>query len=450
MFNSKFLGVLKHPGYNGGKGGSAPATPDYTSLAKQQAADNLALAKYTTEANRVNQVTPYGNITYSQGSPTIDQAGYDAALKAYNNQLAASNSYGASKGINYGQNGGIFGIGGGTSSKNNYNNLKAPNIADYTKGSNQWTATQTLSPAEQAILNAKEGLSTSKLGYAQDLLNKSRNGQGGVDMSQLPSYGINPGETYSDAIMRRLQPQMQQAQQSFESQMANQGVVPGTQAYDNAYRNFAQGQNDQRTSAITGGMGVGLTANQQAYNQALQNMNNPINMINSLETGAQVQNPQGVNTAAMPQVAGPDLTGAAQNTYNSQLANYNAQNAASGNFMGGLLGLGGTLLSGGALGGLGALGGGAAAGTGITGLSMPSAWGAIGSDQNIKENISKIGALNNGINIYKFNYKPEYKDTWGHGSHIGVMAQEVEKVIPEAVATHEDGYKLVNYAMLGA
>ena len=88
MFNSKFgVGVLKHPGYNGGKGGSAPSTPDYTALANAQGANNLALAQYTTQANRVNQVTPYGNITYSQGSPTVDQAGYNAALQAYNQQL---------------------------------------------------------------------------------------------------------------------------------------------------------------------------------------------------------------------------------------------------------------------------------------------------------------------------------------------------------------------------
>ena len=71
-----------------------------------------------------------------------------------------------------------------------------------------------------------------------------------------------------------------------------------------------------------------------------------------------------------------------------------------------------------------------------------------GSDISIKENIQKIGSLKNGINLYKFEYKDQYKDTWGHGQQIGVMAQEVEKVIPEAVSTHKDGYKLVNYSMV--
>jgi hypothetical protein len=71
-----------------------------------------------------------------------------------------------------------------------------------------------------------------------------------------------------------------------------------------------------------------------------------------------------------------------------------------------------------------------------------------GSDISIKENIQKIGSLSNGINLYKFEYKDQYKDTWGHGQQVGVMAQEVEKVIPKAVSTHKDGYKLVNYSMV--
>ena len=38
------------------------------------------------------------------------------------------------------------------------------------------------------------------------------------------------------------------------------------------------------------------------------------------------------------------------------------------------------------------------------------------------------------------------------GAHIeyGVVAQELEKVMPEAVITMKDGYKAVNYSMLGA
>lgn len=298
------------------KGGSAPAVPDYKALAEAQAKGNLDLAKYVTSANRINQITPYGSLTYTN-TPTFDQSGYDAALAKYNASLQG------------GHRGG-------------HSDLTAPNRADFMKGDN-WTATQTLTPAQQAILESGQKLNQSKLGYAQNILDKANAGKGGIDMSSLPSYGINPGETYSDAIMRRLAPQQAAAQQAFDSKMANQGVVPGTQAYDNAYRNFVQGQNDQLTSAITGGMGVGLQANQQAYNQAYQNANLPINQINALQGGSQVQNPNFVNSANMPNVQGADLVGAAQNTYNAQLANYNAQNAANSGFMGGLMNLGGAI-----------------------------------------------------------------------------------------------------------
>lgn len=72
-----------------------------------------------------------------------------------------------------------------------------------------------------------------------------------------------------------------------------------------------------------------------------------------------------------------------------------------------------------------------------------------GSDRNIKENVVRIGVHPLGIGLYLFDYKPEFRDTWGHGRQFGVMAQEVETVMPEAVSVHPDGYKLVDHVMLG-
>ena len=68
--------------------------------------------------------------------------------------------------------------------------------------------------------------------------------------------------------------------------------------------------------------------------------------------------------------------------------------------------------------------------------------------KQVKENIKQIGAMPNGLNVYEFEYKPEFKDVAGHGKFIGVMAQEVEMVQPEAVITRPDGYKMVNYGLL--
>ena len=71
------------------------------------------------------------------------------------------------------------------------------------------------------------------------------------------------------------------------------------------------------------------------------------------------------------------------------------------------------------------------------------------SDRNIKENIIRIGTHALGIGLYLFNYKLAHQQTWGQGRKFGVMSDEVERVLPEAVGMHSGGYKLVDYAMLG-
>jgi hypothetical protein len=72
-----------------------------------------------------------------------------------------------------------------------------------------------------------------------------------------------------------------------------------------------------------------------------------------------------------------------------------------------------------------------------------------GSDRRIKRSIVRVGNHPLGIGLYLFDYKPEFRDAWGHGRQFGVMADEVEEVMPEAVSVHPDGYKMVDYALLG-
>jgi len=79
---------------------------------------------------------------------------------------------------------------------------------------------------------------------------------------------------------------------------------------------------------------------------------------------------------------------------------------------------------------------------GTAGMSMVS-------DPSAKENIIRIGDHPFGIGLYLFDYKPEFREEWGSGRQFGVMADEVETVMPEAVVVHPDGYKMVNYGMLG-
>ena len=72
-----------------------------------------------------------------------------------------------------------------------------------------------------------------------------------------------------------------------------------------------------------------------------------------------------------------------------------------------------------------------------------------GSDRRLKENIIEVGKHPLGIGLYLFDYKPEFRNEWGHGRQFGVMAQEVETLVPEAITNHSNGYKMVNYTMLG-
>jgi hypothetical protein len=68
------------------------------------------------------------------------------------------------------------------------------------------------------------------------------------------------------------------------------------------------------------------------------------------------------------------------------------------------------------------------------------------SDIRMKENVSQVGKLASGLSVYEYEYKPEFKDLAGHGKFIGVMAQEVEQVIPEAVSVADNGYMMVDYS----
>lgn len=65
------------------------------------------------------------------------------------------------------------------------------------------------------------------------------------------------------------------------------------------------------------------------------------------------------------------------------------------------------------------------------------------SDLRLKHDIVLLGRLDDGLGYYRFVYNG------GHTAYVGVMAQEVEGVAPEAVARGADGYLRVSYDLLG-
>jgi Chaperone of endosialidase len=65
------------------------------------------------------------------------------------------------------------------------------------------------------------------------------------------------------------------------------------------------------------------------------------------------------------------------------------------------------------------------------------------SDIRLKRDIAQVGELDSGIGIYRYRY------LWSDTTFVGVMAQEVAEVVPEAVQRGDDGYLRVDYARLG-
>ncbi|RZN08874.1 DUF3300 domain-containing protein, partial [Bradyrhizobium genosp. SA-3] len=65
------------------------------------------------------------------------------------------------------------------------------------------------------------------------------------------------------------------------------------------------------------------------------------------------------------------------------------------------------------------------------------------SDIALKHDVVLLGQLSNGLGYYRFSYIGSDK------AYVGVMAQEVEQVMPAAVTRGSDGYLRVHYERLG-
>jgi hypothetical protein len=66
-----------------------------------------------------------------------------------------------------------------------------------------------------------------------------------------------------------------------------------------------------------------------------------------------------------------------------------------------------------------------------------------GSDVRLKRDIVLVGRLDDGLGLYRFRY------LWSDQVYVGVMAQEVALMHPDAVVHGFDGYLRVNYSRLG-
>lgn len=251
----------------GGK--RSPPPPDYAGAAAATAQGNLDATRAAAAANRVNQVTPYGSLTYTKTGDDPDSG---------------------------------------------------------------WTATTTLSPEEQQKLTLNNQLETGLLGTAQTGLgyvNQALGTGGQLDESRLASMPIQ-GQSVQDAILSRLQPQLERNRESLRTRLANSGLQAGSEAYTNAMKDQTMSENDLYTQAALQGINTGLQARQQGIQEQYAVQDRPLNIINALRTGNQVQSPSFSNVPQQQAAPGADLLGAAQMQGQYASADAASRNAQQG------------------------------------------------------------------------------------------------------------------------
>lgn len=312
----------------------APA-PNYAAAAQMTGEQALENQRTATKANRVNQYTPYGSISYNEDAPDT------------------------------------------------------------------WSSHIALDPLVQSTVNKSNEASNTLASATNDQAFRVNSAyqhpmdQSSVQQTADKAYG---------AMTARLDPQWQQNTNMQETKLRNQGLVPGGEAYDNAMRTFNEGKNDAYQQANLGAISTMPQTYQLAQSQYMQ----PMNTYNALRTGAQVNNPQFNGPGQMGAPAGANYAGAAQSQGQYDQGLYNSNVSANNQLMQGLYGLGSAAI--------------------------------MASDRRLKSNIKRIGTHPLGIGIYEY-------DIFGRHEH-GVMADEVETVMPDAVHRHPLGFQMVDYGKL--
>lgn len=358
-------------------GKSAPAPPDYESAARETAAGNLEMLEMQTRANRPDQHTPWGSLTWEELEGTAGT--WNPETRRYE---------------------------GGTEGG--------------------WVQNIQLNEDQQAALDQQLGITRGRSELAGGLMDRVRSEFGDtMDWSQFGAMGdrVGGGDYYNeeagDALYNRatsrLDPRWEQKTEQMESQLRNQGLRPGDEAYDNAMQelsfqetdayNQAQyqasigaGQEGQRMQGMDiGAGGYNTTLRQQQIAEQMQQRGFSLNEINAILSGQQIGMPgmPGFNTAGV--VGGADITGAAQDTYSAEMDAFSAQQAMTQSVLN----------------------------AGASAMSM--------SDARLKENIEYIGRAN-GRRWYSWDWK-------SGGSDVGVLAQENLDMVAGTI----NGFMVVDY-----
>ena len=333
---------------------SAPAAPDYAAAAEKTAQGNLEATRAATAANRINQYTPYGSLTYSQTpTKTYNYDAYNKALADYNaggsQAPAAQSPFGQlTSGFNRRADleaggAGIAPLATATAARTP---MARPDLETFatTNPDSGWEQRMNLTPEAQKALDQELALNRKYGEVANIGFDKVRGlfESPELDMSGLPARAINVGQTAQDAIMSRLRPQLDQQAEALRTRMANQGITLGSDAYGKEMTAQGQQANDLQMQAALQGINLDQANRSAALQEQAYLQDRPLNLINALRGGNQVNAPQFQQFAQQATTSGPNYSGAAQLTAESNAANQ----ANQSNAMGGLFSLGGAAIGG--------------------------------------------------------------------------------------------------------
>lgn len=246
---------------------------------------------------------------------------------------------------------------------------KAINLNNYTNPFGSQTSVQTgTDPNTGAPIYSTQISANPQLQQQLSSLLGQTGNSGAINSQALNglmglSGSLNPGAAQAaqqngqnaayQSAMGYLSPQFSQQQTSLEAQLANQGLAPGSQAYDNAYGNLARAQGQQQQQAINQAQLTGSQIGTQNLQNQISGINTQAGLLgqmvgigqtpySNLQTIAQMI--PGYSGTAQSSAAPANIAQQFQDQYQSQLAGYNAKQSSSNQMMGGLFGLGSAAL----------------------------------------------------------------------------------------------------------
>jgi VCBS repeat-containing protein len=187
-------------------------------------------------------------------------------------------------------------------------------------------STQTLSPIQREAVDYEMMADRDTNRLATTLLGKAQQ-----NLSTPTDYSEDAIRARTDRMVNpRVEERFTRDRAALETALTNRGIRVGSQAYTDAMGDFERGRTDAYVQE-------GLANRQQAIQELGLPQRDAINNIGALLGTGQVQGPQFVSTPRA-NVAAPDYAGMVYQNYQGKVG---AQNAA----LGGLFGLGGSLIS---------------------------------------------------------------------------------------------------------